>query len=651
MLANLRIHWKLALLSALFLVPIVALAWLFVDQSEKDIRFAAKELDGSRYIAALRAVAVPLALDDAPAAAANLPAVQAADAAMGGGMSLDDGAAKVAAAVRRAAAGDDVSARRDALAAVLDLVGRVGDGSNLILDPDLDSFYTMDLVVVKLPLATAKAVAMLDAAAGLAGHDRPTVDQVARLQIRLGEFAAVQAGIESSLQAALRGNPDGSLKPALDPSFARTAAVARAYADAVEALAREAATGPVPRQAGADLPRLKNTAVEQSAATWALTQGEMDRLLAARVVGFQRRLYWSLAAVGLILLGAGLLAMRIARSISRPVADLVAAMKGMADGDMTVDVPWRDRLDEAGMLANGAAEMENQLHGLASQVRNHAGAMHGSARRIAESVDGQAVGSSQMSASVAEITATMEEFSASTTLISDHSRAVVDIATLTYDNSRKGREGLELLTAKMGHIQDENQASLAEIIRLGDASKEISKVMKIITAIADQTKLIAFNATLEAASAGEAGRRFGVVAAEIRRLADSVTESTGEIETKVTQIQDAIGRLVLTSEKGTASIADAKTAGLATAGLLDEMVDAARQTTTAAQQISLSTMQQKTAAAQVLTALREIVDASRHSAQSMGQLSDVSRAMAGLSSELDTLVDRFRLRLQPVAAE
>ena len=363
-----------------------------------------------------------------------------------------------------------------------------------------------------------------------------------------------------------------------------------------------------------------------------------------------RQFVWIGGSELAVLLIAGLLAMRVARSISRPVADLVAAMKGMADGDMTVEVPWRNRRDEVGVLANGMAEMEGHLHDLATQVRGNAGAVHGSALRIAESVEGQAVGSSQMSASVAEITATMEEFSASTALISEHSRSVVDIANVTYDNSWKGRQALELLTAKMGNIQDENQGSLTEIIRLGDASKEISKVMKIITTIADQTKLIAFNAALEAASAGETGRRFGVVAAEIRRLADSVTESTAEIEGKVGQIQDAISRLVITSERGAGSIGDATAAATNTATLLDEMVDAAKQTTTAAQQISLSTMQQKTAASQVLTALREIVDASSHGAASMGQLSDISRNMAGLSSDLDTLVDRFRLRPSSVAA-
>ncbi len=653
MLANLRIHWKLLLLSTAFLVPIIALAWLFIDQSYKDIRFAAKELDGSRYLATLREVAVPLALDDGATAAGKLTAVEAVNEAIGATLNLGDTFAKLVAAVHRAAAakGDDAAdANLDALAAVREVVDRVGDGSNLILDPDLDSFYSMDLVVVKLPQATAQA-SIVEAAVRQAQSGKPTVSSVANLQMRLGEFTAVVAGVDASLQSALRGNPDGSLKIALDQPFLHYRDATRAYSEAVEALGKAAAAGQVPRPSGSDFPKLKAAVAEQGAAAWRVAESEMDRLLAARIAGFEHRLYWSLGAVGLVLLGAALLAMRIALSISRPVADLVLAMKGMADGDMTVEVPWRHRRDEAGMLADGAAEMESQLHGLATQVRSHAGLVHGSARKIAESVEGQAVGSSQMTASVTEITATMEEFSASTVQISEYSNSVVEVANATYDNSRQGRDALELLTDKMGNIQEENQSSLAEIIRLGEASKEISKVMKIITAIADQTKLIAFNAALEAASAGEAGRRFGVVAAEIRRLADNVTESTGEIESKVTLIQDAINRLVVTSEKGTASIVDAKAAATDTASMLDEMVEAAKRTTTAAQQISLSTSQQKTAAGQVLVALREIVDASSHNAKSMGQLSDVSRNMASLSSDLDTLVDRFRLTPQPVAAD
>jgi methyl-accepting chemotaxis protein len=195
----------------------------------------------------------------------------------------------------------------------------------------------------------------------------------------------------------------------------------------------------------------------------------------------------------------------------------------------------------------------------------------------------------------------------------------------------------------MGDIRADNQHSLQEIVELGAKSKEISKVMEIINTIADQTKLIAFNAALEASSAGEAGKRFSVVASEIRRLADSVTDSTSEIETKIQEIQDSISRLVITSEKGGSIITSGMEASTSTARSLDDLVNAASHTSSAAQQISLSTQQQKTASNQVVVALREIVTASSHAAQSIGRISQISHEMTVMSAELGNTVQQFKL--------
>lgn len=342
-----------------------------------------------------------------------------------------------------------------------------------------------------------------------------------------------------------------------------------------------------------------------------------------------------------LLSGLGV-ALLIVRPLVARIQDLMRGVGHVANGDLTVDIQANGG-DELAELARAASNMRQQLHDLACEVRARAQAVHLAAQDIEGAVDGQAATSSEMSASVAEITSTMEELSASSTQIADHSKAVVDIANTTYENSKKGSEAMQMVMAKMGGIQSDNQSSLNEIIELGHRSKEISKVMEIINSIADQTKLIAFNAALEAASAGDAGRRFGVVAAEIRRLADSVTDSTGEIETKINQIQDSISRLVITSEKGASGIRAGMDATALTSERLAELVNAARLTTSSAQQISLSTQQQRTASSQVVVALREIVTASSHTAHSITRISEISRDMSRLSAELDTLVNRFRL--------
>jgi methyl-accepting chemotaxis protein len=194
----------------------------------------------------------------------------------------------------------------------------------------------------------------------------------------------------------------------------------------------------------------------------------------------------------------------------------------------------------------------------------------------------------------------------------------------------------------MADIHTDSENSLREIVQLGSKSKEISKVMDLINTLADQTKLIAFNAALEASSAGESGKRFSVVASEIRRLADSVTDSTREIEERIQEIQDAISRLVITSEKGAGSIQLGMQVSLETANDLNALVQAATKTSSAAQQISLSTRQQKTASSQVVIALRDIANASTHNAQSVRSISEISEDMLQMSDELGQLVREFK---------
>ena len=347
--------------------------------------------------------------------------------------------------------------------------------------------------------------------------------------------------------------------------------------------------------------------------------------------------------VGILSIGLGLLlAMLTARHLVSRINIVVAGVNRVAQGDLSADIPLEGN-DEIGDLARATREMRLKLHALAAEVGANAAKVNAAAQEIAGAVEGQAATSSEMSSSVAEITSTMEELSASSTQIADHSKSVVDIANQTLNGSRKGSESMQTVLGRMNDIRMDNQHSLQEIVDLGAKSKQISKVMEIINAVADQTKLIAFNAALEASSAGEAGKRFSVVASEIRRLADSVTDSTGEIEAKISEIQDSISRLVITSEKGASGIAAGTAASANTAERLGEIVNAASHTSSAAQQISLSTQQQKTASNQVVVALREIVTASSHTAHSITRISQISKEMSGLSARMEELVGQFKL--------
>ena len=331
----------------------------------------------------------------------------------------------------------------------------------------------------------------------------------------------------------------------------------------------------------------------------------------------------------------------IDKFIYKPISEIVTAMKNQSN-DLTTRIKSSADNEISEMVVSYNNLLDN-LHNTIKKVSETAVKINSYASNTSSSVAEQATIASQQSAAVAEITTTTEELSASSSQIAEHAKAVVDIAEKTWEDTKKGALAIESVIMKMGEIHSDNQTSIEEILDLGKKSKEISKVMEIINTIADQTKLIAFNAALEASSAGEAGKRFGVVASEIRRLADSVMESTDEIEDKVNEIQEAINRLVIASEKGSKSIQDGMNFSAQTAELLSDIVEAAQTTTDAAKQISLSTQQEKTASSQVVVALREIADGAGQTSGSIHQISAITNEMSVLSNDLKKLVEHFKL--------
>ena len=336
-----------------------------------------------------------------------------------------------------------------------------------------------------------------------------------------------------------------------------------------------------------------------------------------------------------------LVAFFLGKRVNGPINQVVETMKNF-NNDLTVRVDDTFKY-EVGELASQFNHLIGEMHKVIGKVSEASLAVIASVSEITSSVEEQAAISTQQSASVSEITSTMEEFSATSKQIAEHSNAVVSIAIRALEAAKKGAEAVETVMAKMKEIHGDNLSNTQEIVELGMKSKEITKVMEIINNIADQTKLIAFNAALEASSAGEAGKRFGVVAAEIRRLANSVTESTGEIDGKINEIQQAINRLVIVSEKGSKRIQEGLDYSSQTAGLLQDIVSGANSTAGAAKQISLSTQQQETASDQVLEALKEIDQGARQTSLSIGQVSSNANELKHFSENLVELVKKFKL--------
>ncbi len=365
---------------------------------------------------------------------------------------------------------------------------------------------------------------------------------------------------------------------------------------------------------------------------------EQDRIRQEVKTTILTQLSVALAVAVLLLVGA---AFFVSRFITGPLEIITRTMRGF-DNDLTITIPV-STTDEVGDLAEWLNQHLRNLHRSIRMVAKVTGELHNHAGTISSTISQQSSFAAELSSSVAEMTSTMEELSASAGQIAQHSQGVVERADRTLADTRNGASEVGALTVKISAINSDMQVNLAEIVELGRKSKEITKIMEIINNIANQTKLIAFNAALEAASAGEAGKRFGVVAVEIRRLADSVVVSTAEIEGKITEILDAVNRLVMSSEKTSSMMQEGQVSASHTVAMLNSMVDGVEESTDSARQISLSTQQQQIASSQVLLAIREIDQGVRQSTESARESNVVAEELSDLAGKLKTLVTTFKI--------
>ena len=348
----------------------------------------------------------------------------------------------------------------------------------------------------------------------------------------------------------------------------------------------------------------------------------------------------------LITLAAALV---FAHKLTNNLLSVVEMAKAVSVGDLRPKKLHRQSDDEVGMLARNVDTMVARLRKNILSLTKTATDISSSSTELSSTVNEQSAITAQQSASLTEITATLEELTTSSSQIADNSNSVVKIAAAALSESEKGMADIEMIKEKMDQIAHDNKSSTDEIIELGKKSKEVGKVMEIITNIADQTKLIAFNAAIEASSAGDAGRRFEVVATEIRRLADSVMSSTEEIEHTIEEIQRAINRLVIASEKGANRINEGTSLAAETLSQLESLVSGAKSTSDASTQISLSTQQQKSATNQVLNALKEIEQGFMEIAASIQQTSDISTQLSGSSTTLKDLVTEYQVDSEKIS--
>jgi len=362
MLSRLRVSHKLLLIYALDMVAVIFLGSVLASEKLLSIDFARKELAGQTYIDAVRDVLFT-ALDHeatpTPDAARRLDEaldrLESTDARLGDGLHTADLRPAVATAGRQSR---DSATAQPLIGALRPLIARVGDQSNLILDPDLDSYYAMSLTLLRFP-ALVGVITDLDRAIAEASHtEHLDVEPLTRLLLLEGRLAAVVQGIDEDLAAAIRSSPDGSVRRSLAPPFA---ALSDSLARTSQQMRGTLTSG---RLTAGDARALDGGIDVVLAATrdaWAASSGEVRRLLAARIEAQFERMAFHFGAAGLLLIAILAAVLTLARRIAVPLARLAdAADRLRLTGDYSIRVDWSSG-DEIGRLATAFNRMVEGL--------------------------------------------------------------------------------------------------------------------------------------------------------------------------------------------------------------------------------------------------------------------------------------------------
>jgi methyl-accepting chemotaxis protein len=250
----------------------------------------------------------------------------------------------------------------------------------------------------------------------------------------------------------------------------------------------------------------------------------------------------------------------------------------------------------------------------------------------------QATGTKEQATSMNEISTTINELLASSRQIAESARRVAQIAEHAGSAARSGDQTVHRSNDSISGIRKQVDLIVAHMLDLGKKSQQIGGVLEIINELAEQTNILAINATIEAAGGGESGKRFGVVADEIRKLADRVSGSTKEIRGLVEDVRSAVNATVMTTETGSKAVdAGAAQFGEVTAAF-KQIVSLVGTNTEAGREIELTTKQQATAVEQVNAGVLSVGQATREMEASTAQTFQTATQLANVARDLSKLV-------------
>ncbi len=313
----------------------------------------------------------------------------------------------------------------------------------------------------------------------------------------------------------------------------------------------------------------------------------------------------------------------------------------MQTGDLVAMSRVAARLPQ--VLAEAFTGAAKSLGALVQQIQNSSLEIAASGNAVRATASELASGSSEQAAAVVEITATMEELARTAAQIAANAASQADLAARAEASGNSGASAVEEAAAGVEEVQKRISGIASRGDVLGTRSKEIYRVLDLITEIAQETHILSLNAAIEAAAAGEHGRRFSVVADEVRRLAQRSQESVESVRNLLDEFSSSIRATVVATEEGGKEAAGVLVRARAAAGVIEELRGALSDTARTAKEISLATQQQRTASDQVVLTLKEVSQVIQRMAEGLNHFSGTAERLNQLALSIQLLTQSFHL--------
>ena len=723
---KLRMWQKFALMVTVMGIPFVTAVYLLNSQNSVQVTSTRNEIDGVDYLLAWRQPFQAIGQHRAAAAAviggdsnfrstvtslqakvdAGFAAVDSVDAKHGqrfGTTPILNDAKRLWQDLRSRSQSltlqESNTRHTELIAKLSELRQRANDQSQLILDPDLDTFYLMDAVALKLPeyaerLSALRSMGVAAATSGAASEQqrmlaltletsvnengvavsralKTAFEATPELQGKLGgQLGTTLAEGERTIRYVNEKFSSGKALNATPQQFydATTSSIdgAAAFSDSTALQLKDRLVERISRLNSETLRRIALSLGILAGAifvVWRIYLGINTQLTsltelfgqigignfeARATVTSQDELGEMADSLNNILGGTLNMTLQSTQdrvALEENIQKLLEEISEASNGDLRVQAEVSG--EATGAIAGAFNTMILELRSIISQVQQTTLTVSSSATEIQATTEHLAEGSETQASQIGKATAAIGDMAASIQQVASNAVEAATVATNALNNARQGTETVHKTINGMNGIRQQVQQTSKRIKRLGESSQEIGEIVQLIGDIADRTSILALNASIQAAMAGEAGKGFAVVAEEVERLAERSTEATKRIAGLIKSIQSDTNETIAAMEETTREVVSGSDLANEAGRKLEEIESVSKQLADLLQSISMASKQQTRGSDSVARAMGEISDVTQQTAAGAKQAAVSIKRLAELADDLRGSLGRFKL---PAAA-